>query len=230
MEQCGGTFVCARMVERAAAAYSVAIFGPRANLLTKAAIISAVVLVLFLGGLLWIVPVTNYTTTSQFAPQQPVPFSHKHHVSDDGIDCRYCHTSVEVSSNAGMPPTETCMTCHSQIWTHAKVLEPVRQSFATGNPLRWTKVYRLPDYVFFNHSIHIAKGVGCNECHGQIEEMPMTREAQHMYMLFCLELPHGSRHTPAPARRGVRHEMAAHAGDTASEVADRGVQHPSRDP
>jgi len=175
----------------------VAIFGPRANLLTKAVMLSAVPLVLFVGGLIWIVPVMNYTTHSQFAPPQPVPFSHKHHVSDDGIDCRYCHTSVEVSSNAGMPPTETCMTCHSQIWTHAPVLAPVRQSFAEAKPLRWTRVYRLPDYVFFNHSIHIAKGVGCNECHGQVEEMPLTRQATHMYMLFCLNC-----HTdPAPRLR-----------------------------
>jgi hypothetical protein len=164
----------------------VAIFGPRANLLTKTALLSAIVLALFLGGLLWIIPVTNYTTNSQFAPQQPVPFSHEHHVGGLGLDCRYCHNAVEVSSSAGMPPTETCMTCHSQIWTHAEVLAPVRQSFADGKNLRWTRVYRLPEYVFFNHSIHIAKGVGCNECHGQIEQMPLTREAQHFYMLFCL--------------------------------------------
>jgi hypothetical protein len=175
----------------------VAIFGPRANLLAKAVLISAVLVAFFLGGLIWIIPVMSYTTQSQFAPPQPVPFSHKHHVSDDGIDCRYCHTSVETSASAGMPPTETCMTCHSQIWTHASVLEPVRQSFALGKKLRWTRVYNLPDYVFFDHSIHVAKGIGCNECHGQVEEMPLMRQARHMYMLFCLNC-----HTdPAPRLR-----------------------------
>jgi hypothetical protein len=174
-----------------------AIFGPRANLVTNATLLALAALALFAAFLIWGVPQMHYNTQASLTALQPVPFSHQHHVSGLGIDCRYCHSSVEYAPSAGMPPTETCMTCHSQIWTHAAVLEPVRQSFAIGKPLRWTRVYRLPAYVFFNHSIHIAKGVGCNECHGQVEEMPLTRQAKHMYMLFCLNC-----HTdPAPRLR-----------------------------
>jgi Cytochrome c7 and related cytochrome c len=119
--------------------------------------------------------------------EQPIPFSHKHHVSDDGIDCRYCHQSVETSSFADLPPTETCMTCHSQIWNQSPVLEPVRVSFQTGQPIQWNRVNDLPDYVYFNHSIHIAKGVGCETCHGRIDQMPLTYKAHTLYMAWCID-------------------------------------------
>jgi tRNA(His) 5'-end guanylyltransferase len=105
---------------------------------------------------------------------------------DDGIDCRYCHQSVETSSFADIPPTETCMTCHSQIWNQSPVLEPVRESFRTGQPIQWNRVNDLPDYVYFNHSIHIAKGVGCETCHGRVDQMPLTWKANTLYMEFCL--------------------------------------------
>jgi hypothetical protein len=118
---------------------------------------------------------------------QPVPFSHQHHVAGLGIDCRFCHVSVEISADAGMPPTWTCMTCHSQIWTNAAILAPVRQSLANGTPLRWGRVYDLPDYVYFNHAIHIAKGVGCQSCHGHVAEMPLTEKAVSLTMQFCLD-------------------------------------------
>jgi hypothetical protein len=108
-------------------------------------------------------------------------------VGDDGIDCRYCHTSVEKSSFAGIPGTQVCMTCHSQIWTQASVLQPVRASLTTNEPIRWNRVNDLPDFVFFNHSIHIAKGVGCSTCHGALDEMPLTRRTQTLYMKWCLE-------------------------------------------
>lgn len=119
--------------------------------------------------------------------EQPVMFSHKHHVNGLGIDCRYCHTSVEVSSSAGIPPTYTCMTCHSQVWTDAPILEPVRESYRTGKPLRWVRVHDLPDFAYFNHSIHIKKGIGCTTCHGQIDQMPMTRQVNTLYMGWCLD-------------------------------------------
>src|SRR5919198_4697743 len=106
--------------------------------------------------------------------EQPIPFSHKHHVADDGIDCRYCHTSVEKSSFAGMPTSETCMSCHSQIFPDAPVLASVRQSFSTNTPLKWNRVYDLPDYVWFDHSIHVTKGIGCSTCHGRVDHMPVT--------------------------------------------------------
>jgi hypothetical protein len=128
-----------------------------------------------------------WMTTQLMAPEQPVPFSHKHHVKDDGIDCRYCHTSVETSAFAGLPPTETCMTCHSQIWTNASVLEPVRESWANGTSIRWVRVHALPDFVYFNHSIHINKGIGCSTCHGRVDEMPLTYRVHNLYMDWCID-------------------------------------------
>jgi hypothetical protein len=119
--------------------------------------------------------------------EQPVMFSHKHHVNGLGIDCRYCHTSVEISSNAGIPPTHTCMSCHSQVWTGAPILEPVRESYRTGTPLEWIRVHDLPDFVYFNHSIHVKKGIGCTSCHGQIDQMPLTMQTNTLFMGWCLD-------------------------------------------
>jgi hypothetical protein len=116
-----------------------------------------------------------------------VPFSHAHHVKGLGIDCRYCHTSVDKSPFAGLPPTETCMTCHSQMWLHAPMLEPVRQSWATNTPLQWTRVHDLPDYVYFDHSIHVNKGVGCSTCHGDVSEMPLMHRVVNLQMRWCLD-------------------------------------------
>lgn len=145
--------------------------------------------VLSLVGLLLAIvmlPRTDYATLQRYAPQQPVPFSHKHHVRGLGLDCRYCHTMVEKSSSAGMPSTAICMTCHSRIWTSAAMLAPDRQSLAQNKPLRWTRVYTLPDYVYFDHSVHIAKGVGCTECHGPIGDMDLTWKARSLHMDWCL--------------------------------------------
>jgi hypothetical protein len=118
--------------------------------------------------------------------EQPIPFSHKHHVGDDGIDCRYCHTSVEKSSFAGLPQTEICMTCHSQLFKDAPVLAPLFQSFETGKPLHWNRVHDLPDFVYFNHSIHVNKGIGCASCHGEVDQMPLTWRTQSLEMQWCL--------------------------------------------
>ena len=116
-----------------------------------------------------------------------MPFSHQHHVAGDGIDCRYCHTSVENSSFAGIPPTKTCMNCHSQIWTNAELLEPVRASYRSGQSLQWTRVNQLPDFVYFSHSIHINKGIGCNTCHGPVDQMPLMYQQESLQMEWCLE-------------------------------------------
>ncbi len=164
-----------------------AIFGPRANLVSNGVLLGLGGLATFLLASIWGVPLSNYNTQVGLIPPQPVPFSHRHHVSGLGIDCRYCHTSVETAANAGIPPTATCMTCHSQLWTSAPMLEPVRQSLAEHRPLRWRRVNTLPDYVYFDHSIHIAKGVGCTECHGPIGDMPLTWKAQDLYMGWCLD-------------------------------------------
>jgi hypothetical protein len=138
-----------------------------------------------------------YTGAELHPPPQPVPFSHRHHVGGLGLDCRYCHTSAADSARAGLPPTHTCMTCHSQIWTGAPMLAPVRQSLAEGTSLRWHRVARLPDYVYFRHDIHIAKGVGCVSCHGRVDEMALTYQAKPLTMQFCLDC----HRDPAPHLR-----------------------------
>jgi len=128
-----------------------------------------------------------YVTYAGVARPQPAPFSHQHHVAALGIDCRYCHTAVETSKFAGIPPTKTCMNCHSQIWTNAAMLEPVRESFRTGKSLTWNRVNDLPDFVYFDHSIHINKGVGCNTCHGPVDRMPLMYNYGSLLMEWCLD-------------------------------------------
>ncbi len=163
------------------------IFHRSANTLARLSIIAVVVIV---SVVLWAgleIQRSPYATWQNMAQAQPVPFSHQHHNAGDGIDCRYCHTSVDKSSFAGIPPTKTCMNCHAQIWTNAAYLEPVRESFRSGRSLEWTRVNQLPDFVYFNHSIHVNKGVGCNTCHGPIDKMPLTYQYASLQMEFCLE-------------------------------------------
>lgn len=138
-----------------------------------------------------------YTGANIHPPDQPVPFSHEHHVGGLGIDCRYCHTSVADGPRAGLPPTHTCMTCHSQIWTNAQLLEPVRQSWAQEKPIVWQRVNNLPDFVYFNHSAHLAAGVGCVSCHGRIDEMEVVMQDQPLTMGWCLDC----HRDPAPSVR-----------------------------
>ena len=130
---------------------------------------------------------SGYATGMNEVVEQPVPFSHMHHVGQLGIDCRYCHTSVEVSGFAGIPPTKICMNCHQQIWTGADLLEPVRESYKLDKPIVWKRVHNLPHYTYFNHSIHIAKGVGCIECHGRIDEMPLVFQSKTLLMEWCID-------------------------------------------
>jgi hypothetical protein len=163
------------------------IFHRSTNTIARVSIYGAVILVAILGYAVNVVNQTSYVTEVHNARPQPVPFSHKHHVGELGMDCRYCHSSVEVSSSAGMPPTQTCMACHSQIWTGAAILEPVRASYRDSTPISWTRVNALPDFVYFNHSIHVAKGVGCTTCHGPIAEMNITWREQSLYMRWCLD-------------------------------------------
>jgi hypothetical protein len=134
------------------------------------------------------------------APRQPIPFSHKHHAGDDGIDCRYCHGGVETAAFAGIPSTQVCMTCHSQLFTDAPMLQPLRESAATGKPLRWARVHDLPDFVYFDHGIHVRKGVGCVECHGRVDRMPLVRRVASLEMQWCLECHRNPEPHPRPAR------------------------------
>jgi Cytochrome c7 and related cytochrome c len=163
------------------------IFHRSTNTIAKVSIFGAVA---FLAVLLWLWSTllrSAYATGQGVIQKQPVPFSHDHHVAGLGIDCRYCHTTVEKSAFAGIPPTETCMNCHRQIWTNADLLEPVRESYRSGTPIAWNRVNDLPDYVYFNHAIHVAKGVGCAECHGQVDEMPLMRQTASLQMEWCLD-------------------------------------------
>ena len=163
------------------------IFHRSANTIARVSIFGAV---FFIAALLWLFDAVNrspWVTEASVAREQPIQFSHERHVAGNGIDCRYCHTSVEESSFAGIPPTKTCMNCHSQIWTNAPILEPVRASFRDNTPLRWTRVHDLPDFVYFNHSIHVAKGVGCTTCHGQVDRMPLMMQDKSLQMEWCLD-------------------------------------------
>ncbi len=130
---------------------------------------------------------SSYGTDAGVVREQPIPFSHEHHVGVLGIDCRYCHQTVETSSYAGMPATKTCMNCHSQIWVGSEMLKPVRDSYASGEPLHWDRVYNLPGFVYFDHSIHVQNGIGCSSCHGEVNKMPLTYQVPSLLMEWCLD-------------------------------------------
>jgi hypothetical protein len=163
------------------------IFHRSANTLSKLSLAGLLMVVAGLILFAMIIGRSSYVTRAQEFVEQPVQFSHRHHVLDDGIDCRYCHTSVETSAFAGIPPTKTCMNCHSQIWATAPILEPVRASFRDDRPIRWIRVHDLPDFVYFNHSVHVKKGVGCETCHGRIDQMPLTLQQNTLQMEWCLD-------------------------------------------
>ncbi len=164
------------------------IFHRSSNTIAKVSIFGAVFFLGFLGWAAYtLIGTSGYVTGQRVVKHQPVPFSHEHHVRGLGIDCRYCHTSVERSAFAGLPPTETCMNCHRQIWTNAELLEPIRASYRDNVPVQWTRVHDLPDYVYFNHSVHIAKGIGCQSCHGEVNKMPLMLQNATLEMQWCLD-------------------------------------------
>ena len=162
-------------------------FHRSADVLVKAGVAGAVGGALVVGILGMVMYQSPLVTRVGIFVDQPIPFSHERHVGGNGIDCRFCHTSVENSGFAGIPPTATCMTCHSQILTDAPMLQPLHESWKSGIPLQWTRVYDLPDFVYFDHSVHVAKGVGCTTCHGAINEMPITYKAETLHMMWCLK-------------------------------------------
>jgi hypothetical protein len=173
------------------------VFRPAANTIALLVMASLGAAPILLVGLGYSLMRSSYVTDQSVTPNQPVPFSHAHHVGGLGLDCRYCHTSVSTARFAGVPPTETCMTCHSQLWTNAGMLAPVRESLALNKPIHWKRVHVLPDYVYFEHSIHIAKGVGCSTCHGAVDRMPLMRQAAPLTMGWCLDC---HRHPEAAIR------------------------------
>ena len=163
------------------------IFGRSFNWFANVSIIGAIAVASLLLGIILNVNRLDYVSHVGMSKDQPVPFSHKHHVAGMGIDCRFCHTTVEETAFAGIPTTETCMSCHSLIWTEAPMLEPVRASFRDNTPLHWTRIHDLPDFVYFRHDIHVAQGIGCQTCHGNVDAMPLMSKAQTLNMEWCLE-------------------------------------------
>jgi len=173
------------------------IFFRRSNTLAKLSLLGGPLLLAFVMWLCLVYTRSSYGTGAGEVHVQPVPFSHQHHVGELGIDCRYCHTTVEKSSYAGMPSTKICMNCHSQMWVGSEMLEPVRESYQSGKSIQWKRVYNLPGFVYFDHSIHIHKGVGCTTCHGRIDEMPLTYQKPSLLMEWCLDC----HRNPAPNLR-----------------------------
>jgi len=163
------------------------IFERSSNALARASLVLSGLIVIALGVTLDGLQRSPWVTRQGQRPDQPVPFSHKHHVQGLGLQCQYCHVTVEKSSYAGIPPTKTCMNCHAQIWTNAQLLQPVRDSWATDKSLVWTKVHDLPDFVYFSHEIHVNKGLGCATCHGRVDQMPLMYEQNTLQMEWCLD-------------------------------------------
>jgi hypothetical protein len=162
------------------------LFRPSSNSIARVTLLAVGLLVAVAGGVAWAIEWSPWITWAGVVRDQPIPFSHEHHVGGLGIDCRYCHSSVEDSSFAGLPPTKTCMTCHSVIWNNAEMLEPVRASWRNNQPIVWQRVHNLPRYVYFNHSIHINKGIGCYTCHGDVDHMPLMYQSGTLQMAWCL--------------------------------------------
>ena len=163
------------------------IFHRSTNTISRVSIFGAVFAI---AGLLWLIAQVHrspWSTEAHVAKQQPLQFSHERHVGGNGIDCRYCHTSVEESAVAGIPPTKTCMNCHAEIFASSPFLRPVLESFETGHAIAWTRVHDLPDFVHFDHSIHVNKGVGCTTCHGAVDRMPLIAQEHSLQMEWCLD-------------------------------------------
>lgn len=204
------------------------IFKPSSNTVAPGVLMALVLTPFVLGLVTWLLVWSPYSTAVGVPMNQVVPFSHEHHVGGLGIDCRYCHTGVEAAAFAGIPSTHTCMTCHSQLWTEAPILSPIRESLVKNEPVRWKRVHALPDYVYFDHSIHIAKGISCVSCHGRVDQMPLIAKAQTLYMRWCLDC---HRHPEEKLRdRADVFNMASH--DPSPEVGRQRLKayqiHPER--
>ncbi len=202
------------------------IFPRNANRLAWLSVFAGLLLVAELVLILAVYFRSNYFRQINVAIEQPVAFSHQLHNGVLGIDCRYCHVSVNQSYFANIPATETCMTCHSQIKTFSPKIAPVIQSYATGQPILWNKVHRVPDFVYFNHSIHVNKGVGCSTCHGQVNEMPVVWQQQAMFMGWCLNCHRNPEQYVRPRDEVYNMEYVAPANQAAlgrQLVAEYGI-------
>jgi hypothetical protein len=177
------------------------IFHPSFNTLSKVSIFGAVFAVAAAAWAWGRINRSPYVTQEGVAQAQPVPFSHRHHVAGLGIDCRYCHTTVDVAASAGMPSTKTCMSCHSQVWADSPMLEPVRESWRSDRSIEWTRVHDLPDFAYFDHSVHVARGIGCVSCHGRVDQMPLMWRESTLNMEWCLDCHRHPEHHIRPHDR-----------------------------
>lgn len=187
------------------------LFHPATNTLARWSIFVGAAIAL---GLVWLIGAiyrSSYVTRTNVVRAQPVQFSHKHHVSGLGIDCRYCHPSVESGAFAGMPATETCMHCHAYVWADSPMLAPVRESYRSGTPIAWTRVHDLPDFTYFDHGIHVAKGIGCVSCHGRVDQMPLMWKHASLFMEWCLECHRNPEPHVRPRESVFAMEIAAPA-------------------
>lgn len=202
------------------------LFEPRADLFLRIGLLAAIIAAGLIVWTVYGVMFSSYGTGAGEFVSQPVPFSHAHHVSGLGMDCRYCHANAAETAQVGMPTTDTCMHCHAQLWTDAGLLAPVRESWRTGRPLHWQRVHKLPDFVFFDHSVHVSAGVGCATCHGRVDQMPLMTQVHSLYMRWCLDChQHPDQYLRPPqsvyqmdgnsVHEGGEAELAALAADNA---------------
>lgn len=183
------------------------IFHPSTNVISRVSVLGGGLIIAAAGGVLLMFGRSDYATEVNVVRSQPIEFSHRHHAGELGIDCRYCHTGVETSAIAGMPSTETCLTCHRSIWRNSPKLAAVHESARTGLPIRWTRVHDLPDFVYFDHSIHVARGMACEKCHGHVDDMPLMRRQHTLHMEWCLEC---HRHPPDNLVTATTHCSTCH--------------------
>lgn len=197
------------------------LFSQSADTIFRVSLVGSLLLAGTLLSVVLVVARSPYMTNQGVAVEQVVPFSHQHHVGDVGLDCRYCHQTVETSPRAGVPSTQVCMNCHRDLWNQAAMLGPVRDSFRTGRPLAWNRVHDLPDYVYFNHSIHIHKGIGCYSCHGDVSEMPLTRREQPLTMQWCLDCHRAPQRHVRPREFVFVTKPMAELNETSGAGSDR---------
>jgi hypothetical protein len=214
------------------------IFHPNMNIIARASLLGAGLVLAGLAGLGYLLVESPYVTHVGLVQEQPVPFSHQQHVGELGLDCRYCHSSVETTDFAGIPSTQVCMGCHTQVAVEASSLEPVRASLANDRPLEWIRVHDLPDFVYFNHGIHVSQGIGCESCHGRVDQMPVIAKMETLRMDWCLAChraperfirPRAAVFTmgwePAPDQAGQGPQLVAEYGIEVEPLDDCSICH-----
>jgi hypothetical protein len=199
------------------------VFSPRSNAIARASLAAILTVPVALVVFPLVYARTPFFTNQAWPIQQPVEFDHRHHVADDGIDCRYCHDTVETAASAGFPTAERCMSCHAQIWNKSPLLEPVRRAYFENRPLVWKRVHQLPGFVYFNHSIHVAKGIGCVTCHGRVDQMAAVEQVSGLNMRWCLRCHREPEQHLRPQEEitSMTWQPPAGAANPAQELADR---------